>query len=122
MVLSFIRDIYWGLFRNFFLVKISSRMYKAKNIGVTFNYELSWGDHVSTVCRKVYGALARMRLIVAFVIPFFTYCDCVRTLHLTVIHWGNLRVRYVDRRRLFDHISAVSDSILGCFLLTYMIF
>jgi hypothetical protein len=35
--------------------------YKAKNLGVTFNYDLSWGDHVSNVLRKVYGALAGLR-------------------------------------------------------------
>jgi hypothetical protein len=34
----------------------------------------------------------------------------------------NACVRYVYRRRLFDHISDVSDSILGCSLLTYMKF
>jgi hypothetical protein len=31
----------------------------------------------------------------------------------------NACVRYVYRRRLFDHISDVSDSILSCSLLTY---
>jgi hypothetical protein len=60
--------------------------YQAKNLGVTFSYDLNWGDHVSTICHTVYGALAglrrlvdavRMRLVVALVIPFFTYCDCV---------------------------------------------
>jgi hypothetical protein len=34
----------------------------------------------------------------------------------------NACVRYVYRGRLFDHISDVSDSMLGCSLLTYMIF
>jgi hypothetical protein len=91
-------------------------------------------------CRKVYGALAglrrladvtpfavRMRLVVALVIPFFIYCDCVyfaldsySLRKLTVAF--NACVRYVCRRRLFDHISDVSDSILGCSLLTYMQF
>jgi hypothetical protein len=55
-------------------------VFKAKNLGVTFSYDLNWGDHVSTICRKVYGALAghrrlsdvtpvavRMRLVVALV-------------------------------------------------------
>jgi hypothetical protein len=34
----------------------------------------------------------------------------------------NACVRYVYRRMIFDHISDVSDSILGCSLLTYMEF
>jgi hypothetical protein len=69
----------------------------------------------------------RMRLVVAFVIPFFIYCDCVHFAldsyslrKLTVAF--NACVRYVYRKRLFDHISDVSDLILGCSLLTYMEF
>jgi hypothetical protein len=61
------------------------------------------------------------------VILFFIYCDCVYFVldsyslrKLTVA--PNAFVRYVYRRRLFDHISDVSDSILGCSLLTYMEF
>jgi hypothetical protein len=113
---------------------------KAKNLAVTFSYNLNWGDHVSTICRKVYGALAglrrladvtplavRMRLVVALVIPFFIYCDCVyfavdsySLRKLTVVF--NACVRYVYHRRLFGHIFDVSDSISGCFLLNYMEF
>jgi hypothetical protein len=61
-------------------------VFKAKNLCVTCSYDLNWGDDVSTICRKVYGALeglrrladvtpfvVRMRLVVAF----FIYCDCV---------------------------------------------
>jgi hypothetical protein len=36
----------------------------AKNLGVTFNYDLSWNVHVSTVCRRVYRALAELRRLV----------------------------------------------------------
>jgi hypothetical protein len=43
--------------------------YKAKNLGVTFSYNLTRGDHVSTICRKVYGALAGLRRL-ADVTPF----------------------------------------------------
>jgi hypothetical protein len=65
-------------------------VFRAKNLGVIFSYNLNWEDHVSTIFRKVYGALAglrrladvtpfavRMRLVVALVIPFFIYSDCV---------------------------------------------
>jgi hypothetical protein len=33
-------------------------VFRAKNLGVTFNCDLSWGDHDSTICRKVYEAFA----------------------------------------------------------------
>jgi hypothetical protein len=116
-------------------------VFKAKNLGVTFSYDLNWGDHVSSIYRKVYGALAefrsladvisfavRKRLFVALVILFFIYCNCVyfaldsySLRKLTVAF--NACVRYFYRRRLFaDHISGVSNSILGCSLLTYMEF
>jgi hypothetical protein len=90
---------------------------------------------------KVYGDLAglrrladvtlfavRMRLVVALVIPFFIDCDCVYfaldsySLRKLTVAFNAYCVRYVYRRRLFDHISDVSDSILGCSLLTYMEF
>jgi hypothetical protein len=43
-------------------------VFKAKNLGVTFSYDLNWGDHVSTICLKVYGVLAGLRRL-ACVIP-----------------------------------------------------
>jgi hypothetical protein len=43
--------------------------FKAKNLGVTFSYDLNWGDHVCTICRKVNGALAGLRRL-ADVTPF----------------------------------------------------
>jgi hypothetical protein len=70
------------------------------------------------ICVKFLSGL--VRFIVALVIPFFTDCDCVYfaldSYSLTVA--VNACVRYVYRSRLFDHISDVSDSILGCSLLT----
>jgi hypothetical protein len=68
-----------------------------------------------------------MQLVAALVILFFIFCDCVyfaldsySLRKLTVAF--NACVRYVYRRRLLDHISDVSDSILGCSLPTYMEF
>jgi hypothetical protein len=83
--------------------------FKAKNLVVTLSYNLNWGDHVSTICRKVYGALVGLRKLAD--VPFLPFVAAF-----------NACVRYVYRRRLFDQISDVSDSILGCFLLTYMEF
>jgi hypothetical protein len=111
-------------------------------MGVTFSYNLNSGDHVSTICRKFYGALAglrrladvtpfavRMRLVVVLVIPFFIYYDCLSFAldsyslrELTVALNACVRYAYVYHKRLFDRISDVFDSILGCSLLTYMEF
>jgi hypothetical protein len=59
-------------------------------------------------------------------ILFYIYCNSVyfaldsySLRKLTVAFYAC--VRYVYRRRLFDHISDVSDSILGCSLFTYYI-
>jgi hypothetical protein len=143
MVLPIYRNHLLGPLLAFFLYdEFIPYVFQAKNLGVPVSYNLNWGDrdHVSTICHKVYGALAglrrladvspftgRMRPVVAFVIPFFTYCDCVHFAldsyslrKLTVAF--NACVRYVYRKRLFDHISDVSDLILGCSLLTYMEF
>jgi hypothetical protein len=79
------------IYRNYLLGHLSTLflgddvipyVFKAKNLRITVSYDLNWGDHVGTICRKLCGALA-------------------------------------GRRRLFDRISDLSDSILGCFLLTY---
>jgi hypothetical protein len=76
---------------------------------------------------KVTSFAVRLRLVVALVIPFFIYCDCV---YFTLDSYSlrkltvacNDCVRYVYRRRFFDHISDVYDSILDCILLTYIEF
>jgi hypothetical protein len=81
-------------------------VYKAKNLGVTFSYDLSWGDHVITVCRKFYGALA------GWLLPLFLFvCDLLLPLliHFSFTTIVYTCVRCVYRRRLFDHISDVSS-------------
>jgi hypothetical protein len=66
-------------------------------------------------------------LVGALVIPFFIYCDSVY-FALDSYSLGKLTVafngcvRYVHRRRVCDHISDVSDSILDFSLLTFMEF
>jgi hypothetical protein len=71
--------------------------------------------------------VVRIRIFVALVNSCYTYSDCFyfaldyfSLRKLTVAF--NACVMNVYRRRLFDHISNVSDSILGCSLLTYMVF
>jgi hypothetical protein len=37
-------------------------VFKAKNLGVTFSYDLNWGDHVSTIGRSMEPLLGRCHL------------------------------------------------------------
>jgi hypothetical protein len=57
-------------------------VFKAKDLGVTFSYNLNWGDHVSTICRKVYGALAGLRRL-ADVTSFAVEIEIKLTKHST---------------------------------------
>lgn len=66
----------------------------------------------------------RRRLVVSLIIPLFTYGDVVfsslnetqkRKLELCF----NSCLRFIHKRRKFDHLADVRDSILGCNLETY---
>ena len=61
-----------------------------RDLGVHLNGRFTWGDHVTQICRRVYGALVplrrlapftpeevRRKIIVAIVLPHFLYCDSV---------------------------------------------
>jgi hypothetical protein len=58
-------------------------VYKAKKLSVTFNYDLSWDDHVITICYKV------KRL--AEVTPNDTYC-CPRDSYFHLLRLCILRI------------------------------
>jgi hypothetical protein len=71
-----------------------------------------------------------MGFIYALMIPIFTYCDCVN-FALDSYSLRKLRVAFnacfrfqvcIYQRRLFVHISEVSDTISECSLVTYMVF
>jgi hypothetical protein len=96
---------------------------KAKNLGVTCNYVPSCGNNVTALCRslcglrlaKETGCLLFAVRFVAFVISFLIYCDFVY-FPLDSFSLRKLTMTFnacVYRRRLFDLISDVSDSILG---------
>jgi cobalamin biosynthesis protein CobD/CbiB len=96
-------------------------VYKAKHLAVIFYYYLSWSDHVSHLfCCKVNRALieirrladailftVRMQLFVTLVISIFTYGNCV---YVALVSFSLTKLT-VAFRRLFDHLSDVSDSI-----------
>lgn len=98
---------------------------------------MTWTDHVSSICGKVYGGLRRLwklsniipqnlrlRLVKSLLIPFFTYGDIVFTSlcsgdrrKLTVAF--NACLRFIFKLRRFDHISMHTDLIFGCSLMRY---
>jgi hypothetical protein len=89
-------------------------VFRQRTWALLLSYNLNWGHHVCTNCRKVYGAFAGFRRLADVALYSYSLRE------LTVAF--NACVRYVYCKRLFDHISDVSNSILSCFLLTYMEF
>jgi len=110
---------------------------KCKNLGIIFNENLSWNDHVSTLCGRIYFVLnslqslnafapleLRRKLVVALVVPIFSYGDVI----FSATTAGNLHrlelcfnacLRYIYKRRKFAHLSDVRCSLLGCELHTF---
>lgn len=110
---------------------------KSKNLGIVFNERLTWDDHVSSICRRVFYALSslnctnaliplqlRRKLVISLIVPVFTYGDvifscndaaCNRKLEICF----NACLRFIYKRRKFDHLSDVRNKVLGCDLFTY---
>lgn len=103
----------------------------AKNLGLVFNENLSWNDHIATTVGKVYNGLrllwcsqrsiptaTKMLLAKSLLLPVLTYCCEVfcnvdyNTKRKLNIIYNNL-ARYVFNKRRFDHISAYSKQITG---------
>lgn len=96
-----------------------------KNLGITFDENLSWNDHVKNICQKVYRCLhplkrlkkflpqtIKTRLIQTLIMPIFDYCDVVyNTLGVDLAarlqRMHNTCIRYMLNLKLDDHISPV---------------
>jgi hypothetical protein len=100
-------------------------LFKVNNLGVTFSYDLNWGDHVSTICRKVYEAFAGlrrladftpftacMRLVVLLVI-LFSFIAIVSISHSILIRYENLRWR-----SMFVSGMSIVEDFLAIFLMS----
>lgn len=103
----------------------------AKNLGLVFNNNLTWTDHVNTLVVKIYIKLrtlwsvqyftplnVRILLAKAYLIPSLTYgcelfcnCDSASRKKLEVLY--NNIVRYVYGLRKRDHISSYSKNLFG---------
>jgi len=117
------------------MVKIDNKAIEfsknAKNLGIVFNSNLSWGNHIATAVAKVYGLLRtlwslqsltpqpiRLLLCKTYLVPILLYgvelfanCDYESKRKLTVA-FNNI-ARYVYNLKRFDHISEHSRSIFS---------
>jgi hypothetical protein len=92
-------------------------VFKAKNLGVTFSYNLNWGDHVSTICCKVYGALAGLRRL-ADVIPFAVRMRLVVALAIVSIsHSILIRQENLRWRSMLVSGMSIEEGFLNIFLM-----
>ena len=112
----------------------------ARNLGIIFNENLSWDTHINNICSKVYFALSRLKnanaifnielrrkLVLALIIPIMTYGDVIFSNALAaellkLERCFNACIRFIYRRKRFDHLSDVRNSLLGCGLETYFKF
>ena len=103
---------------------IIERVYEAKNLGITFDEELSWIRHVNLQVAKAYGKLkhayrfknflnqaAKMNLTETYILSQLNYGDVIlqnlsEQLSYKLQKLQNNCVRFVHGLRKYDHISA----------------
>lgn len=103
----------------------------AKNLGVTFNNNLTWSNHIYSVAGKIYSMLRSLwqtqyftpiniRLLLAktYLMPnliygceLFASCDSESIRKLNVAY--NAIVRYVFGLKKYDHISSFVNKLYG---------
>lgn len=116
---------------------IVSFVEKTKNLGVTFSEDLSWDKHINSICSKVFFTLRsltnsnmclptwlRRKLILTLIVPLLTYGDAlfssananqIRKLEICF----NACLRFIHKRKKFDRLSDIRNTILGCTLSVY---
>ena len=103
---------------------IIEREYEAKNLGVTFDEELTWTRHVNLSVAKAYGKLkhayrfknfldesSKQRLTEAYILSQFNYGDIIlqnltEQLQYKIQKVQNSCVRYTHGLKKYDHISS----------------
>lgn len=110
---------------------------KVRNLGIIMNNLFTWDNHIGLICSKVYNMLRKLysisayiprslrkKLIVSLVLPHFLFGDiifsncsalCKRKLEVCF----NACLRFIFKRRKYDSVSDVVNSIVGCPLFTY---
>lgn len=94
-----------------------------KNLGIYFDENLSWTEHVSHVYKKTLAALHSLKrlkfvlpeslkisLVQSLIFPHFDYCDAVYsdislTLGMKLQRLQNSCVRFIFNLKYFDHVS-----------------
>ena len=101
---------------------------KIRNLGIIFNEKLTWNDHVDEMCKKICFGLRKLwtcshftpteirrRLILALILPLFTYGDVFFSLSLNSACQHRLNVlfnscaRYVFGIKRYEHISSFTN-------------
>lgn len=108
-----------------------------KNLGLIFSENLSWEKHVNSICGRVFSTLStlsnssmfipqwlRRQLVVSLIIPILSYGDVIFSTSCSAYMRKldicfNACLRFIHKRKKFDHLSDVRDSILGCELKTF---
>lgn len=110
------------------------------NLGVIFDSQLNFRDHINYTTNRIFGILARLwkfssftprsvrkKLIIALCMPLFNYCSvvigtldsyCKRKYDIAF----NTCLRYIYGLRKYDSISDFRKNILGCDLHNYLKF
>ena len=100
------------------------REYEAKNLGITFDEELTWIRHINLLIAKAYGKLrhgfrlknflseaSKLNLVETYILSQFNYGDVIlqnlsTQLEFKVQKLQNRCVRFIYGLRKYDHISA----------------
>lgn len=112
----------------------------SKNLGIFFNDQLTWSNHINITVGKVYGMLRnlwavknstpfeiRMLLAKSYVLPILFYgseifynCDC-NDFHKLKVAFNNIS-RYIFDKRPRDRISSYSYEVFNMEFATYLKF
>lgn len=105
---------------------------QVRNLGIIFNSELTWNNHICAIVSKIYASLrglsvskavlptdVKLKLVKALIVPIISYgcelfadSDYVSILKLK--RALNSTARYVFNLRRYDHVSAECRKLLGC--------
>ena len=107
---------------------VIEREYEAKNLGVTFDEELSWTRHVNLSVARAYGKLkhiyrfknflnesSKIKVIEAYILSQFNYGDIIlqnlsEQLKYKIQKVQNSCIRFIYGLRKYDHLSGMIKS------------
>jgi hypothetical protein len=112
---------------------------QVNNLGVIFDRKLSFEAHINHICSQVNNLLRRLwpltrhmtvemrkKLVTTLILPKFLYASQVYT-GTSKGAWDKLKlvfnncVRYVYHKRKFDHISHLSNKIMGVGIVDFLV-